>query len=118
MLNMERVTQTLCALSSLEAEEILPYAVLVQNCASAVEGALIDPHYAEDDRIIFLAAARAYYCLSLSGAGTGGVSDFAAGDVKISMKAQPSDNALTLYRTAAEAAAGMVRDTGFVFREV
>ncbi|MBE6719344.1 MAG: hypothetical protein E7571_01650 [Ruminococcaceae bacterium] len=118
MINTERIKSTLSTISGLSAEEIENYDVLVKNSAAVVENALIDTSFEDDDRIIYLAATRAYYNLMLTGVNADDVSEFAAGDVKISLRSQPAESALKLYREAAEAAGSMVYDSGFVFRGV
>lgn len=118
MIDIESVTETLCAISGISAEEIASYAVLIQNSASVVENALLDSSLEDDSRIIYLAATRAYYNIMLTGTNADDVSGFAAGDIKISLRAQPAESALKLYQEAAEAVSGLVRDNGFVFRGV
>ena len=120
MINTQRVNEVLCTIAGISTEEAESYSVLVQNSARVVERALIDSSLEDDERIIFLAAARAYYSISLTAKGGGGVSSFSAGDVKISMTSQysSSDDALKLYRSAKEAVSGLVDDDGFVFRGV
>ena len=118
MISTEEVKNTLCTISGMTAEEAENYDVLIENSAAVIENALIDSSYEDDDRIIFLAAARAYYNVMLTGGTADDISEFAAGDIKISRRNQPSDSALKLYLSAAEAVTGMVRDNGFVFRGV
>ncbi|MBR3148967.1 MAG: hypothetical protein IKF64_02265 [Eubacterium sp.] len=118
MINTQRVNEALCTISGLTAEEVQSYSILVQNCISVVENALTDASYENDNRVIFLAATRAYYNISLTKNSESGIREFTAGDVKISTEASSSDNALTLYRNAVEAASKIVRDNGFVFRGV
>ena len=118
MINTERVNEALCTIAGISTQDAEDCSVIVQNSARAVETALCDSSFENDDRIIFLAAARAYYLLSLTSSGAGNVDSFSAGDVKISMSSKSSDDALKLYRTAAAAAGGLVQDDGFVFRGV
>jgi hypothetical protein len=118
MIDLERVNETLCAIAHLSPEEADGYAVIVQNSVAAVDSTLVNPHFADDERIIFLAAARANYYISLLGAEAGSVREFSAGDVKVSLSAENESSALTLFRSATDACAGMVTDDGFVFRGV
>lgn len=118
MINTQKVNENLCAISGMSQEEAASYAIIVNNSTGAVEHALIDSSFESDDRIVYLAAARAYYNITLTGSGEDSISEFAAGDVKIRIDKSTSDSALALYRNAAQAAAGMVQDDGFVFRGV
>ena len=118
MINTQRVNETLCAISGLSEAEVGALSLLVQNSVNLVSNTLYSAAYEDDDRVVFLAAARAYYTLMMTKGGAGNVKDFTAGDVKISLATQSVDEAHRLYQTAAEAASGLVRDNGFVFRGV
>ena len=118
MTDITSVTEALCEISGMSTEEASAYTVIINNCANVVESTLTDRRYINDDRIIFLIAARAYYYIMLSGTGAGNVGEFQAGDVKVTMNSQTADSALELYRQAAKDACGMINDNGFVFRGV
>lgn len=118
MIDIESVTDTLCSISGISADELENYSVLIQNSASVVQNSLIDSSLETDGRVIYLAATRAYYNIMLTGTNADDVSGFAAGDIKISLRSQPAESALKLYQEAAEAVSGLVRDNGFVFRGV
>ena len=118
MIDIESVTETLCAISGISAQELENYSVLIQNSASVVENSLLDSGLENDSRVVYLAATRAYYNIMLTGTNADDVSDFAAGDIKISLRSQPAESALKLYQEAAEAVSGLLRDNGFVFRGV
>ena len=118
MIDIERVNETLCTISALNKSEVEGYGVIVRNSVAAVNSTLINPHFENDERIIFLAAARANYYISLLGASPNAVREFSAGDVKVALNSGANNDALTLYKSAADACGEMVTDNGFVFRGV
>ena len=118
MIDIERVNETLGTISDLSKSEVEGYGIIVRNSVAAVNSRLTHPHFENDERIIFLAAARANYYISLLGANASAVREFSAGDVKVALGSGANNDALTLYRSAAEACGEMVADDGFVFRGV
>ncbi len=118
MINTQEVNETLCAISGMSSQEVSSYSTIVNNSIGVVESALTDDSYAEDDRIVYLAAARAYYNITLAGNGDDNVESFSAGDVKVNYAKTSCERALEMYKNASNAAAGMVQDNGFVFRGV
>lgn len=70
---------------------------------------------ADDERVEFLAAARAFYIISSVGRETDNVTSFSAGDVSITEKADGTDLAKNILKEAMAAAHSLIHDGGFAF---
>ncbi|MBQ7202861.1 MAG: hypothetical protein IJS03_02455 [Eubacterium sp.] len=118
MINLEEVTKVLEELGGFSAEELDNYSTVINNSVGAIEASLTDEAYSADDRIVFLAAARAYYTISLLGGASGELSSFSAGDVRLGFNTNGVSSVKELLALALEAAEGMVNGNGFAFRGV
>jgi len=99
----------------MDAEELEQYSSLIENSVSLVESNLKDSTFCSDARIVYLAAARANYHISLLGE-TGGVSSFKAGDVSLTVGGTQSAKAI--FEEAKRDSASLITDNGFVFMGV
>ncbi|MCD7723312.1 MAG: hypothetical protein LUH82_05120 [Clostridiales bacterium] len=119
MIDTELVADRLKALGSFDDETIESYDELIENAALSVYATLKSMDYEDDGRVIFLAAAKAYYYIACSGGGFDSVESFKAGDVTLQENPKALiDVAELIVKQAQADCAGLIYGSGFAFRGV
>lgn len=119
MINKERIREYVKSLSSLNEEELQVYDVFLDFAAVSTAKALNDKSFEEDERIVFLAAARAFYLISGALEQRDGISSFKAGDITITENKSGTELAGKILEKAQAAAQELISSCGsFAFMSV
>ncbi len=94
------------------------YEKIIEYACKGVEAEALPSDEAGSARLIFLAAARAYYAICITDECANGFSSFTAGDVTIAGLSNRSTRAKEVYDLAKQGASDLLRDDGFAFAEV
>lgn len=113
MINIEGVRATLCALTGLDNAELDCFLPIINNAILATEG-LVDEENHSDERVEYLAGAKANYEIQLASANDN-VTSFSAGDVSLTQSANGASNAKTILDEAMKNVANIICDNGFAF---
>lgn len=116
MISVEKVKLVLSSLSSTEVDDLEHYSPIIKN-AVAVASKLVDEADHSDERVEFLAAAKANYDICLISS-CDAVTSFSAGDVSITQGANGREGAKAILDDAMKNVADIISDNGFAFMGV
>ena len=117
-MNIENVTERFALLASLDSEELPRWGVLVQDACAFVQAhcTVTAPDEAQTARLEALAAA---YALRLYGmCADEGLTQFVAGDVRLTSSAGNGKNTLSLWDELLRANADLIHTGDFLFGRV
>lgn len=114
MINYEAVESLVVIMGDYSNEQIQKYQPIIDN-AICIVGNMTDENNYSDERIIYLAAARANYNIKLIEACGVSVSSFTAGEISISENNSTTDNSKQLLESAMLAAQDLISDDSFAF---
>ena len=117
-MNIANVCERFAVLADVDSDALEHWTPLVEDACAFVQSRCVvsAPDEAQRRRLEALSAAYAAYLYSLSG--DGAVSQFTAGDVKLTSSASGAEKAERLWRVLAENNADLVRVGGFLFGRV
>ncbi len=119
MIDIDAVIKALSSLITLNDEDLERFMPLIENAAASVCCELSSIVAASDTRVVFLAAARAYYYITCVTACADNVKSFTAGSVSLTVDGAAAISAAYGIMQAAEAAcAGLLSPPSFTFRVV
>lgn len=117
MIDIENVKRITALLGGYESDEIEQYSPIIENAAAVVNSSLKNGDFETDVRVIYLAATKANYDISLVlCSGGDNITSFTAGDVKIVEGGDNVAYARRLYENAQIACKSLVADNGFCFK--
>lgn len=114
MISFDEVRNILKSLGDLSDEELDTYSMVINNCVYTVSSH-IKSETENDERISYLAAAKANYEIALARSGSDRVTTFKAGDVSISESDSFIEYAKELFESAKHDCSDLISDEGFAF---
>lgn len=116
MTNTKAIIKELSVLLGIDENKAEKYSTIAENTAKSIEQLLIDNNSMEDNRIIYLCAVKAFYCIVLSEKDD--ICSFSAGDISYSKNASAVENAEKLLKQAFNDSRDLLKNTDFAFKVV
>ncbi len=115
-LNIERVKDYVAAMGDFEAQDVEKFDFIITASASAVENMLTDKDKINDERVLQLAAAKAYYKICCLNSAQNDLVQFSAGDVSYKEKENGTVAAAgEILQSALNDCGGLILNDGFAF---
>ena len=114
MIDIHDVVPVLSVLSGKTEEELASLSLIINNAISVV-AELADGENLNCERLIFLAAAKANYDISLASNCSDGITSFRAGDISITQSRESISCARAILDDAMKNASDIISDNGFAF---
>lgn len=116
MININNVIKELSVLLAADEESAAKYRSIAESTAKSVEHSLKNNEDAEDNRIIYLCAVKAFYRIALSESDN--ICSFSAGDISYSKNSSAAENAEKLLTDALNDCRNLLETAGFAFKVV
>ena len=113
-MNIERVKDYVAAMGDFEAQDVEKFDFIITASASAVENMLTDKDKINDERVLQLAAAKAYYKICCLNSAQNDLVQFSAGDVSYKEK-ENGTAAGEILQSALNDCGGLILNDGFAF---
>lgn len=119
MIDVKEVEKSLIDVFGYSEETLKEREGLIENAVNFVEHAVKSYKKKDEQRLVFLTAARANFYLALIGEKEGGVTSFKAGDVSFTRgEGNDVELAKSFFDAAAQDCADLIKNNAFVFRSV
>ncbi len=116
--DIQALTGRFASLAGMEQEEAQRHSLLCRDAAAQVEGMAKSSLTAQEEELLYgAAAALAFYRWSLL-EGVRAPESFASGEIQVKKDSGLSEKARKIWEEYRNAAAGCLRDTDFVFQQM
>lgn len=117
-MNIENVTERFALLANLDSDELPRWGVLISDAVAYVQAhcTVASPNRAQNERLEALAAAYAMRLYSMHT--DEGLTQFVAGDVRLTSSADRGKNAAGLWDELVSANSDLIHTGGFLFGRV
>lgn len=115
-MNIEHIKDYVAAMGNFDMQDIEKFNFIITASAYAVENVLVDKEKINDERVLQLAAAKAYYKICCLNSSQNNLTQFSAGDVSYKEKENGSVSAAgEILKSALKDCGGLILNGGFAF---